>query len=84
MLIMSVMPACVSLAPGADKVKITEAAADVGSCTTVGNFKFGQGEGTGALVNANNEIRNKTLGLGGNTAYVTSFVLGEGMAYRCP
>jgi hypothetical protein len=82
------LSACVSLAPGADKVRITKVAADVSTCTAVGNIK-GQRDAQGQpdIPNADAELRNQTIGLGGNTAFVTSAPLGvpvEGVAYRCP
>lgn len=35
-------------------------------------------------MNPIDDLRNQTLGLGGNTTFVTSALLGEGIAYRCP
>jgi Domain of unknown function (DUF4156) len=79
---------CVSLAPGADKVRITKTAADVSSCTAVGNVRVPQdSNGQPNIANADAEVRNQPLGLGGNAVFVTSSSLGvpvEGVAYRCP
>jgi hypothetical protein len=80
--------ACVSLAPGADKVRLTKSAADVANCTAAGNIRVPYtADGQIDVANANDEFRNQVVGLGGNTAYVTSAPLGvpiEGVAYRCP
>ena len=70
----------VALAPGADQVQITNNAADVAACTAVGSLRFDNS----GMPNSVNELRNRTIGLGGNTVFVTSAGLGEGMAYRCP
>jgi hypothetical protein len=78
----------VTPAPGADKVRITKNAADVASCTAVGNIKApSDSNGNVDLINAATEFRNQTIGLGGNTAFVTYGPLGapeQGVAYRCP
>jgi hypothetical protein len=77
--------ACVTLAPGADKVRITRNAPDVATCVAVGNIKASRdAHGNVDGFNAENEIRNQTVGLSGNTAFVTSPFLTEGVAYRCP
>jgi hypothetical protein len=79
------LAACVSLAPGADKVHVTSNRADVANCSAVGNIKVGHdAQGQVDIANADAEMRNQTIGLGGNTAFVTSDLLGEGIAYRCP
>ena len=79
------LAACVSLAPGADKVHVTRKASDVANCTAVGNIKNPRdAQGQVDLANADTEFRNQSVGLGGNTAFVTSDLLGEGIAYRCP
>jgi hypothetical protein len=84
----SVLPACVSLAPGADKVRITKDASDVSTCTAVGNIKVPRNsQGNVDIANAEAQFRNQTVGLGGNTGFVTYGPLGvpvEGVAYRCP
>jgi|SRR5882672_7477568 len=72
---------CVSvpLAPGADKVKFTNNAADVTGCKAVGNvsaeYNLWQPEFS------RDQLRNKTVGLDGNTVFLTS--LAAGVAYRC-
>jgi hypothetical protein len=75
---------CVTLAPGADKVRITQNSADVASCSAVGNIKAPRdAQGQVDLLDAETSLRNQTVGLGGNTALETSTLLGEGVAYRC-
>jgi hypothetical protein len=55
----------------------------------VGNIKVPTNPSTGTvdIANAATEFRNQTIGLGGNTGFVT-YGLGstpaEGVAYRCP
>jgi len=71
---------CVSYAPapGADRVQLIRNPADVAMCTAVGNVDWQRGHA---------DVRNLTVGLGGNAIFVTSeqngFVL-TGVAYRCP
>jgi Domain of unknown function (DUF4156) len=80
--------ACVSLAPGADKVRITKNASDVSMCTAVGNVNASGGvQGPSEIVDASTEFRNQAVGLGGNVVFVTLATLGvpaEGVVYRCP
>jgi hypothetical protein len=80
--------ACVTLAPGADKVRLTKNASDVATCTAVGNVNASEGvQGPSQIVDASTEFRNQALGLGGNVVYVTLATLGvpdEGVVYRCP
>jgi hypothetical protein len=73
------------LAPGAADVKIVRSAADVATCTAVGNFRQPPGEFV--------DPRNAIVGLGGNTLFVTQETIGiaagprtivSGVAYRCP
>jgi hypothetical protein len=79
------LSACVTLAPGADKVRITQNPADVSACSAVGNIKAPRdGQGQVDFINEDATLRNQTIGLGGNTAFETSALLGEGVAYRCP
>jgi hypothetical protein len=72
----------VALAPGAEKVKITRDAGDVASCKAVGNVKS-QPLGPEAT---NATLQNQTLGLGGNTVFVTGATPDSvaGVAYSCP
>jgi hypothetical protein len=72
------------LVPGADKVKLTQEAADVAGCRPVGNVSTGYDVWHPQWVEAS--LRNKTVGLDGNALFLT---LGtaerrEGVAYRCP
>lgn len=86
--IVSLLTACVSLAPGADKVRLTKNAADVSSCNAVGNVKVPvTSNGTVDIANASTQFRNQVIGLGGNIGFVTYGPLdvpSEGVAYRCP
>jgi len=79
--------ACVTLAPGAAKVRITKDASDVAGCTAVGNVNtLGAPQGPSQIADSSTELRNKALGLGGNVIFVTSTTLGvpdQGVAYRC-
>jgi hypothetical protein len=69
-----------ALAPGAAQVKIVRNAADVAACTAVGNV-LGD-------VQKGEDVRNSTVGLGGNTIFVTTEnvtgTIYNGVAYRCP
>jgi hypothetical protein len=75
--------ATVALAPGAEQVRITKNAADVASCMAVGNVRQPPDQ--------NVDMRNLTVGVGGDTLFVTESlpVLGRGdyikagVAYRC-
>jgi hypothetical protein len=81
----ALVSACVTLAPGADKVRITQNPADVSNCSAVGNIKAPRdAQGQVDVLDADATLRNQTIGLGGNTAFETSALLGEGVAYRCP
>jgi len=72
--------ATVALAPGADKVRITDDAKEVASCTPVGNVLVPLEVSENSFA----ELRNHTVGLGGNTVFITSARYGTGVAYRCP
>jgi hypothetical protein len=80
--------ACVTLAPGADKVRMTKDASDVAGCTAVGTVDtLGAPQGPSQIADSSKELRNKAVGLGGNVVFVTSAALGVpnmGVAYRCP
>jgi hypothetical protein len=68
-----------TLAPGAAQVRIVHEASDVTGCTAVGNVVPDR--------QVQNDVRNVTVGLGGNTLFVTAETLGgfaSGVAYRCP
>lgn len=68
----------VPLVPGADKVRITNSPSDVTNCKAVGNLPAGTVDG---LENQFAVIRNKTVGLGGNTVLLLP---GSDIAYVCP
>jgi hypothetical protein len=83
------MVACESipLAPGADQVRLTRNPADVSSCKPVGNVSGECSSGSHQLQAIEPLLRNHTVGLGGNTVFVTVDSLGiacEGVAYHCP
>lgn len=85
-LLLNACATTVTLVPGASKVKVTSKAQDVTGCTAVGNVRLPPSSPGTAPVYANpmGELRNQTVGLGGNTLFVTSYAWGEGVAYRCP
>ena len=80
--------ACVTAAPGADKVRMTKNACDVSGCTAVGNVDtLGAPQGPSEIADSSTVLRNKAVGLGGNVIFVTLSTLGvpdQGVAYRCP
>lgn len=86
--VVTLLTACVSLAPGAEKVQITRTASDVAKCSAVGNVRVPiESQGQLDIADADTRFRNEVIGLGGNTAFVTSSSLGipvQGVAYRCP
>ena len=76
--------ACVTIAlvPGADRVQITNNPSDVAECKAVGNLP------PGGAINDENDwawVRNRTVGLGGNTAFFAPAMgmAASGMAYEC-
>jgi hypothetical protein len=72
----------VTLAPGADQVKMTKVPTDVASCVAVGNV---DGKNSSGLTSDGiRQMQNQTVGLGGNTVFVTSDIPPQkGIAYRC-
>jgi hypothetical protein len=68
------------LAPGAEQIKVTQLAEDVAGCRAVGNVISEAGP-----LDLDMELRNKTLGFGGNVLFVTRKLgpANEGVAYRC-
>ena len=84
----TLLTACVSLAPGADNVRITKNSSDVANCSAVGNVRVPiEDQGRVDIADADTRFRNQVIGLGGNTVFVTSSSLGipvQGIAYRCP
>lgn len=85
-ILFAVLAACetpIGLVPGADKVRITNVPSEVANCRAVGNLP------PGGAINDENAwawVRNRTIGLGGNTAFfVPAFgMAASGMAYACP
>ena len=79
---------CVTLAPGADQVRLTNKPAEVGGCKALGNIRVprnDQGLVDGA--SAQKQFRNQTVGLAGNVALVTEGFVSipvAGIAYHCP
>jgi len=72
----------VALAPGADQIKVTRMPSDVASCAAVGNVD-GQ-NGSGLTSDGIRQLQNQTVGVGGNTVFVTSDLPPQkGIAYRC-
>jgi hypothetical protein len=82
------MTGCVSLAPGADKVLLTQDASDVVACTAVGNVQVPVDVNRQVdIANASTLFRNRIVALGGNTGLVTDGPVRipfEGVAYHCP
>jgi len=80
--------ACVTLAPGADQVRLTNKPADVVACKALGNLRVPRNEqGVVDGASAQNQFRNQTVGLGANVALVTEGFVGipaAGIAYHCP
>lgn len=74
------------LAPGAGDVRLTKVAADVASCSAVGNVQLPR-DGDGAdLSNAQGRLKNQAIGLGANVVLITESMFGTpttGVAYRC-
>jgi hypothetical protein len=85
LLLISVLSGCLSanvtLAPGADKIKVTKSPTDVASCVAVGNV---DGRNASGLTSDGvRQMQNQTLGVGGNVLLVTSELSQKGIAYRC-
>ena len=82
------LTACVSLAPGADKVRVTNSESDLSGCSAIGNIELpGVADGQINGTNAYSEFRNQAVSVGGNAALVTYAPFGspiKGVAYRCP
>lgn len=83
------LSACLTVtpAPGSDKVHVTKDPKDVAACKPVGNIAVPKlDNGTVDMATAATDFKNRTVGLGGNTALVTSGFVSvpvEGIAYRC-
>jgi hypothetical protein len=75
--------ATVVLVPGADKVRLTNTAADIAACHAVGSVS------TPLTVDPSQYLgvlRNQAVGLGANAVFLTDSGGGteSGVAYRCP
>jgi len=88
LLVSCCISACVSLAPGADKVLVTRNESDVAECTSVGKIRVPVDlDRQVDLASASARFRNQVVALGGNTGLVTDgsvHIPIEGGAYRCP
>lgn len=76
-----------TLAPGAEKVQLTQKADDVVSCTAAGNINPARDAKGGATFSTPADFQNQAIGLSGNTVFITKQYLGapvEGVVYRCP
>ena len=72
----------VTLAPGADQIKVTRVPVDVAACVVVGNVDGDNG--SGLTSDGIRQLQNQTVGVGGNTVLVTSDTPPQkGIAYRC-
>jgi hypothetical protein len=84
-MLLASLAACetIALVPGAEKVRITNVPSDVANCKAVGNLPPGGAIGD---ENAWAWVRNRTIGLGGNTAFFAPAMgmAASGMAYECP
>lgn len=61
-----------ALAPGADKVKVTQVAADVAGCAAVGTIEVPKlPNGQVNDLDTGTQFRNQVIGLGGNAGFVT-------------
>ena len=82
------MTGCVSLSPGADKVRLTRDASDVATCTAVGNVRVPVDVNRQVdIANASTLFRNRVVALGGNTGFVMDGPVNipvGGVAYSCP
>jgi hypothetical protein len=86
---LTLMCACATpaLAPGADKVQLTQKADDVAHCTAVGNINPARDAKGGTTFSTPAEFQNQAIGLSGNTVFVSKEYMGapiEGVVYRCP
>jgi hypothetical protein len=84
------IPACTPfvLAPGAEQVRVTNVSTDVVDCAPVGNIQVPKdANGLVDIGHTVGQLKNQTIGLGGNVAFVTegtpSFPT-AGVAYHCP
>lgn len=84
----SCAPLPFALAPGAEQVLVTNVAADVAGCATVGNIQVPRdGDGFVRVNFALGQMKNQAIGLGGNAVFVTdgtTKIPEAGVAYQCP
>jgi hypothetical protein len=73
--------ASVTLTPGADQINVTRNAADTAACASLGPVANPQLMLTDP--DADRQLRNETLALGGNTLLLTTNLGRSGIAYRC-
>jgi uncharacterized protein (TIGR02246 family) len=71
----------VSLAPGAEQVRTTEEAADVAGCASLGKIEAASSMLTDP--DAERQLRNRTVALGGNVLLFASPVHRSGTIYAC-
>lgn len=79
---------CLTASPQAEKIRVTSNPEIVRGCKFLGNVKASTGfHGSGQTIGENNvevTMRERTLGLGGDTLFwVKGGLAGEGEAYRC-
>ena len=76
------------LAPGAAEVRVTNLPADAVGCAPVGNIRVQKdANGLVDISRAGGQLKNQTVGLGGNLAFITEGSPGmpmAGVAYNCP
>jgi hypothetical protein len=84
-----VLPACVSLTPEGEKVRVTNNPDVVRGCEFISNVTATSGWGgsagtAGGTANTEATLRNKTAKAGGNTLFLTTAgTHASGEAYRC-
>jgi hypothetical protein len=86
------LPACAplsfALAPGAEKVRVTDVAGDVAGCTPIGNIQVPRdADGFISTGIAAGQFANQVVGYGGNAGFVTEGTPRwpkAGIAYHCP
>jgi hypothetical protein len=83
-----IVSGCVTPAPGADQIRLTNNPSDVAACKSVGNIQVSKNDqGLVDSVSAQAQFRNQAVGLGSNVALVTQGFLSipvVGIAYHCP
>ncbi len=80
------LSACTTLAPGAEKVKLTRNAKDVAGCSVIGPVETPRRNdvGLGGGTEADTTMKNNAFSIGADTVFVTSAMASfSGVAYRC-